>query len=210
MKLKYKRSKLLAEYCQEGNVLDVGFTDLPNKYLKNPIGIDIVLPKERPENYKDTVQCNLNKENIPFADEFFDNIVAGDVIEHLENPPHFLREANRVLKNSGRLIICTPQANDWWTTLHNWFFRKWVRDPDLGGHLQNWTFLDMIRILKKNGFEIKKIEGFYTNFPKINLHIRVRRFPQLSWQVFYIAEKIKKPDSTVLARVDKELVKIKQ
>ena len=140
---------------------------------------------------------------MPFEKSSFDAVIAGDVIEHLENPSRFLREVSRVLKDGGRLIISTPQANDWWVTLHNWFFRRWVKDPDPGEHLQNWTMLDMTRLLKKNGFAVEKIEGFYMHFPKIKLAIPVRKFPALSWQVFYICSKVGNPDQSVLVHVDK-------
>lgn len=194
--------QLQAEYAGAGRILDVGFGANPNIFLKQATGLDISLPREKPENYSEMVLCNLNKENMPFADAAFDAVIAGDVIEHVENPSHFLREANRVLKIGGRLVISTPQANDWWTTLHNWFFRGLIRDPDHGEHLHNWTILDMTRLLKKNGFALNKIEGFYLRFPKVPIAFRVRHFPILSWQVFYIAEKIQPSDSTILTFTD--------
>ena len=208
MSAKNEKIQLQKEYCKEGSVLDIGFSANPNIFLKDAVGLDIALPKIVPENYKEAFQCNLNYEKIPTSDETFDNVIAGDVIEHVENPSFFLREINRVLKNDGRLIISTPQANDWWTTLHNWFFRGVIGDPDPGEHLSNWTFLDMIRLLKKNGFTVDRLEGFYMHFPKIKLRIRVRRFPALSWQVFYIATKTGKPESEVLVCVDNEWKKV--
>ncbi|MBU0649369.1 class I SAM-dependent methyltransferase [Patescibacteria group bacterium] len=204
MNIKLRKLKLQKEYCQDGSVLDIGFAALPNPYLKDAMGLDICLPKDTPPSYGKVIKCNLNFEKIPLENGSLDNIIAGDVIEHLENPSFFLREVNRILRQNGHLILCTPQANDWWATLHNWFFRKWINDPDRGEHLQNWTILDMTRLLKKNGFQISKMEGFYMHFPKINLKIRVKSFPILSWQVFYIANKIKEPDASILVKVDKE------
>lgn len=206
MKKEDKNNKLYiqAQHCIEGKVLDVGFSANPNPYLKNVAGIDIKLPKVKPDNYFDVKECNLNYQSIPYPNNEFSNVIAGDIIEHVENPSQFLREVNRVLKVDGRLIISTPQANDWWTTLHNWFFRRWINDPDPGEHLQNWTFLDMIRILKKNGFVVEKIEGFYMHFPKIHLRIRVKNIPMLSWQVFYIAKRAKDPDQSILVNIDNE------
>jgi len=203
-KTKTLKLKLQDEYCKDGYVLDVGFAASPNLFLKDAVGIDITLPKKVPSNYAHVAACNLNNEPIPFPDESFDNVIAGDVIEHIENPSLFLREANRVLRFGGRLIISTPQANDWWTTIHNWFLRGIIGDPDPGEHLSNWTFLDMTRILKKNGFILEKLDGFYMHFPKINFKIRVRHFPALSWQVFYVARKTGSPDTATLVCVDGE------
>ncbi len=198
---KLQKLKRQAAYAT-GDVLDVGFAANPNPFLKQAVGLDICLPKELPANYREAVACNLNVSDLPFADGRFDAVIAGDIIEHLENPSHFLRESHRVLKTGGTLVVSTPQANDWWVTLHNIFFRKWIRDPDQGEHLQNWTFLDMTRLLKKNGFTLDRIEGFMMHFPKIPLLIPVRRFPGLSWQVFYVARKTHEPDRRTLVHVD--------
>ncbi|HBF67009.1 MAG TPA: hypothetical protein DDW36_01130 [Candidatus Magasanikbacteria bacterium] len=211
MRPKFLKLKIQAEHCISGNVLDVGFAANPNSFLKDAIGLDICLPLKKPDVYKEMIQFNLNTtDELPFADKSFKNVVVGDTIEHLENPSHFLRRANRILTDGGRLIISTPQANDWWVTLHNWFFRSLVNDPDPGEHLQNWTILDMIRLLKKNGFSVKKIEGFFMYFPKIKFMIRVKKYPILSWQVFYIAEKVGPPNSEVLTRVDDKIISVKQ
>lgn len=203
MNRKFKKLKLQSEYCgNRSPVLDIGFSASPNPYLKNVKGVDLLLPKILPSNYMECLRCNLNSENLPFESNTFNCAIAGDVIEHLENPSHFLREINRVSKLGGRLVLSTPQANDWWTTLHNWFFRKWINDPDPGEHLQNWTILDMTRLLRKNGFKLEYIHGYYMRFPFSRLKIRVKRFPILSWQVFYIASKIDSPNTRILTRVD--------
>ena len=192
----------MKELSGDGYTLDIGFSANPNMYLHGAAGIDIALPARIPENYATVARCDLNQESIPFEDETFDAVLAGDVIEHVESPSHFLREVNRVLKDGGKVIISTPQANDWWTTLHNWFFRPFINDPDPGEHLHNWTILDMIRLLKKNGFAIDHMEGQFMRFPFISLRIPVRPFPILSWQIIYIAKKNQKPDTTVLTKVD--------
>lgn len=190
-KLLKEKSRILASFCLPGNVLDMGFAALPNPFLKDAVGVDIDLPPLSPQNYSQVIKSDLSKDPLPLPSNSFENVIAGDVIEHLENPSHFLREINKVLKKGGRLILSTPHANEWWTTLHNWFFRKWIKDPD-GEHLQNWTILDMTRLLAKNGFAIEKIEGFLTRCPKIALRFRVKYPLFLSWQLFYIAKKINK------------------
>ena len=45
----------------------------------------------------------------------FDTIVAGEVIEHLENPAQFLARAHEHLKPDGRLVLTTPYAFDFST-----------------------------------------------------------------------------------------------
>jgi len=199
-----QKMRSLADCCLPGSSLDLGCSKYPNRFLSDAVGLDIEQPDDRPKNYRDLVLCDLNWEDMPFEDGSFENVVAGDFMEHVENPSHVLRESNRVLKKDGRMIICTPQANDWWVTLHNWFFRSWIKDPDPGEHLHNWTMLDMTRLLKKNGFVVDRIEGLFLHLPGLYLKIsklswrpRLRRFPQCAWQVIYVARKVSPVDKPV-------------
>jgi len=49
-------------------------------------------------------------EELAFASESFDLVIASEVVEHLWEPKSFLNEAHRVLKPSGYLIIETPEG----------------------------------------------------------------------------------------------------
>jgi len=53
--------------------------------------------------------CDL-QESLDYADNSFDIVLAVEVIEHLENPWYFFREAIRVLHNDGVLIFTTPNV----------------------------------------------------------------------------------------------------
>lgn len=46
--------------------------------------------------------------NMPFENESFDYLVAGEVIEHTEKPEDFVKEIMRVLKPGGTLALSTP------------------------------------------------------------------------------------------------------
>lgn len=47
--------------------------------------------------------------NTCFPDNFFDYIVAGEILEHLEKPADFIKEMFRILKPNGKLAISTPK-----------------------------------------------------------------------------------------------------
>lgn len=47
-------------------------------------------------------------EALPFADESFDTILLGELLEHLTRPDRILREAGRLLRPQGRIVITTP------------------------------------------------------------------------------------------------------
>ena len=50
---------------------------------------------------------------LPFADEVADVVVAGEVLEHVADPPALVREACRVLRPGGTLVLDTIAAT-WW------------------------------------------------------------------------------------------------
>jgi SAM-dependent methyltransferase len=43
----------------------------------------------------------------------YDLILAIEILEHLENPWHFMRHAERILKPGGYLILSTPNSDSW-------------------------------------------------------------------------------------------------
>ena len=47
-------------------------------------------------------------EKLPFSNNFFDVVVATEIIEHLSQPERLIAEAKRVLRQGGRLILTTP------------------------------------------------------------------------------------------------------
>lgn len=48
---------------------------------------------------------------IPFRDNFFDIVVASEVIEHVPDPKRMTDEIDRVCRNGGKICISTPNAN---------------------------------------------------------------------------------------------------
>lgn len=61
-------------------------------------------------NYPDVPnfkRCDLNK-RFPYEDKEFDGVVAVEIIEHLENPRHFLRECERIAREFA--VVTTPNC----------------------------------------------------------------------------------------------------
>jgi SAM-dependent methyltransferase len=55
-------------------------------------------------------QADLEKDRLPYEDNFFDVVYNKSLMEHLWNPDEFLHEAHRILKPGGLLLCLVP---DW-------------------------------------------------------------------------------------------------
>lgn len=75
------------------------------------------------ENYPNAhiSQYDLNK-NIPFENETYDYIFAGELLEHVENPQFIVDECYRVLKPKGIIFVCTPYMGEIPCEEHMWEF----------------------------------------------------------------------------------------
>ena len=64
---------------------------------------------------------------LPFGDCTFDGIVMVDVLHHLEAPGRFLREAQRVLRPRGRLVLVEPAITPLSWVVYRFFHHEPVR-----------------------------------------------------------------------------------
>jgi SAM-dependent methyltransferase len=71
------------------------------------------------------LDCVADAQYLPFATGIAANVVMVDVLHHVEFPAVFLREAERVLRRNGRLIMVEP-AITWGSTL---FYRLLHQEP---------------------------------------------------------------------------------
>jgi len=69
-----------------------------------------------------TKLMNHDGHELPFDDNTFDVLCSFQVIEHLEKPEIFFKEANRALKKDGLLIISTPNPTG---IPAKWLKQKW-------------------------------------------------------------------------------------
>jgi ubiquinone/menaquinone biosynthesis C-methylase UbiE len=56
------------------------------------------------------IQCNIEKEKIPFEDASFDFVICDSILEHTLNPKHLFSEINRVLKPNGHFVVVVPNG----------------------------------------------------------------------------------------------------
>lgn len=58
--------------------------------------------------------CLAEEDRLPFPDLHFDRVLMVHALEHADNARRMLREAWRVLKDDGRLIVMVPNRNGSW------------------------------------------------------------------------------------------------
>lgn len=113
-----------------------------------------------------TFKVDLNKDRLPFPDDYFDAVTCLDVLEHVIDPRILIKEIRRVLKRRGILIISTPNIRYWkyiLTLVLRGKFPKTSTDTELwdGGHLHYFTFKDVEDLLITYDFEIVKKCGVF-------------------------------------------------
>jgi len=155
------------KYLDKGKrILDIGCSKgelglLVREKFEEIYGVDIseFALKIAEKNGVITQKVNLNYENLPYENNFFDAIVCLDVIEHIINPFHLLAEIKRVLKPQGVLILTTPNFRKIKNILYLLVIGKFPKtstDASFwdGGHLHYFTFKDIKWLLKCHGFSI--------------------------------------------------------
>ena len=75
-----------------------------------PTGTDLVSENFRLHGEVDFIAANLNDELPAALQRGFDCVTATELIEHLENPRHLIRQCHDLLKPGGLLIVSTPNT----------------------------------------------------------------------------------------------------
>ncbi len=104
---------------------------------------------------------------LPFDNELFTDIVCIDGIEHIERPFDFIRECNRVIVPSGRIIISTPNISAvrsrwrYFLTGHHNKCKSPLNEDKVTPlhHKRMISFPEIRYLLHTNGFEIEKVRA---------------------------------------------------
>ncbi len=177
-----RRLKLIARMAGDGSILDCGYVGIPNKYFTGTVtGIDLdEAPPSLPANYSATLQMDITK--LADSVETYDTIVAGELIEHLENAHEFLRATRRLLKPGGSLILSTPNPLGFPIVFAELFQTE--RFFYTADHRFLVTPRWMKRMLVDSGFTVDRVIGVGLWLPKFGLPWSPAT---LSYQVIYEA-----------------------
>jgi len=110
---------------------------------------------------------------LPFPDESFDAVIAGEVLEHVRFPLSVLREVERVLRPGGVLVGSVPNVYNLRSRI--WFLAGRSPDPD-PTHLHMFSPAHVAKLV--SGFDDVEIRFFGGKFSR--LHPRL-----LSWDIAF-------------------------
>ncbi len=102
----------------------------------------------------------------------FDLIFLGDVLEHVNNPRQFIKEAKSFLKNDGLIIVSTPNINCFWSKATLWLYRAfnipWTSATP-PHHLFQFSYENLNILMKEFDFEPEKV--FYLPPPSLKYEL---------------------------------------
>jgi len=164
----YRLKKLAKLISKKNKILDLGCSAIPNIYLKNKevIGVDLV-EKYLPNNYTDLKICNVINLSNFFNNMGIDGIVAGEIIEHLEDPINFLKECFDTLSKNGLLVLSTPNPNSFIERLLTLFLSSnyFYTNDHVMLYPQRW----LMRMMEISGFKDIKLYSGGMIFPFFSL-----------------------------------------
>lgn len=103
----------------------------------------------RKRNLKEVYQCTL--ENFPHADLKFDLILMLDVIEHIGDDRGILRQASRLLKPGGHILITVPA-----------YQFLWSKHDDVNFHKRRYVKSGLRQVFEETGMKIQLLSYYNT------------------------------------------------
>lgn len=109
-------------------------------------------------------------ELLPFTDASVDCILLSEVIEHLPDPQISIREAVRVLRSGGRLLVTTPNYRSFWPVME-WAVDRMNMAPKMAGeqHISRFYPASLRRLLVDCGMGLEYFGTIYNFSPFISL-----------------------------------------
>ena len=156
--INWERFSTMAKHFRGGKFLDLGVFNSPliieieKKFVDvEVVGLDYCEPvlRELQERHPEVRYVVGDAMHIQFKDEYFDYVVAGELIEHMEDPVAFVKEAMRVLKKGGIFSLSTPEGEgtrgDKANPDHLWSFSK----QDMNNLLKPYGKVEIIDVIKE-------------------------------------------------------------
>jgi SAM-dependent methyltransferase len=94
--------------------------------------------------FEEAVCIDLEEARLPYADDAFDGVLAKDIFEHVRDPARLVREAHRVLRPNGVMVVSVVMAKP---------ERVWADYT----HVRGFTRSSAELLLRDAGFSIEEV-----------------------------------------------------
>ncbi|ATW89140.1 methyltransferase family protein [Halohasta litchfieldiae] len=183
-----ERHRIVVDYIRKfddiESVLDIGsglgeFLETVDEELENvtmyslDMDLDLLAETERHVNVH---SVRADAQHLPFEPNSFDLVTALGVIEHVENPSHFVDEVHRVSQKNA--VFMTPNIGRP-NRLVAAMLGKEINEFD--GHKQGWDYHLLTKFLESNGWKVSDVDVRYVDFPLYDYFPRIGRW--LSYNV---------------------------
>ncbi len=132
---------------------------------------DQMLELARPHASRRLQVRQADARDLPFPDASFDYVLCVDVLPHIPQPSDAIREAHRVLRPGGSLIVDVTNSIPFWTLAYPRYVGRhpgrWLQTWRSGGVLPEWSRRvrhhrrgDLVRWLQAGGFRLGSMQSF--------------------------------------------------
>lgn len=170
-------------------------------------GVD--LPGTAPRPGFRFIEADLDQ-GLPPLDGSFDTVVCADILEHLREPHHVLRQVREVLAPTGVLVASLPNSGHLYfrLTVLSGRFPRHVKGLFDRTHLHFYTWDGWCELFQQCGFRIARIEPTGTpvglRFPRLAQSPPVRAAEWISYQLARLRKQLFAYQFVVIARPENE------
>jgi SAM-dependent methyltransferase len=140
----------------------------------------------RAEGATDATFVRADAASLPMGDASFDLVLAADLTEHLDDITlaRILREAGRILRNGGRLVLYTPDRQHVFERLRAAGIMR--QDPS---HIAVRTASELAEAVETAGMSVQRVAWLPSHVPLLDLAERgfARRVPLLRRRIGLLA-----------------------
>jgi ubiquinone biosynthesis O-methyltransferase len=153
---KVKNKKILDIGCGSGFLAK----EIREMGAQKVVGIDISNEaiKEAAKVLDEAMVLDLQTEKLECQDNYFDIIIIAEILEHVLYPENILKEAKRLLKDGGHIVISTPNFLIFSNRVRMFFGKfEYTEDGFLDrGHVHFFTLHSLRKLLKNLELKINQ------------------------------------------------------
>jgi SAM-dependent methyltransferase len=175
---------------KNARVLDLGAGEGAFSHRLLDAGLQVSAAELEPGRFRLDLPCqnlNLNEDFHDKWNEKFDLVVAIEILEHLHDPRHFIRNCLELVKPDGYLLVTSPNTESWLSRIR--FLRDghflWFDESDYDGygHVTPIFTWQVRQICRELGAEVR-VSG--TKYSLLRLRLGENWIGKLKNKAFYL------------------------